>query len=199
MKTFKFSLVLRTRENTDVFISLDDNIYGIHSKRINILYVSTLRALWTKALIPANTRCFDGYHDIMTSQWRQNDIVVALYGSTSQKCRLDVMESFLLLWGVITGIKLHIWAGWSGLPISANVPKACFSWWGSFDIKFSSPVYWFHHCRIICRTKVILVFNETCKCPGKITTMVRSPTKALDESLIYSFSAISDDICRLLF
>ena len=40
MKTFKFSLVLRTCENTDVFISLDDNIYGIHSKRINILYVS---------------------------------------------------------------------------------------------------------------------------------------------------------------
>ena len=38
MKTFRFSLVLRTRENTDVFISLDDNIYGIHSKRINILY-----------------------------------------------------------------------------------------------------------------------------------------------------------------
>ena len=39
MKTFKFPLVLRTRENTDVFISLDDNNYGIHSKRINILYV----------------------------------------------------------------------------------------------------------------------------------------------------------------
>ena len=39
MKTFKFSLVLRTRENTDVFITLDDNIYGIHSKRVNILYV----------------------------------------------------------------------------------------------------------------------------------------------------------------
>ena len=39
MKTFKFSLVLRTRENTDVFISLDDNIYGIHSKRISILYI----------------------------------------------------------------------------------------------------------------------------------------------------------------
>ena len=39
MKTFKFSLVLRTRENTDVFISLEDNIYGIHSKRINILYL----------------------------------------------------------------------------------------------------------------------------------------------------------------
>ena len=40
MKTFKFSLVLRTRENTDVFITLDDNIYGIHSKRENILYIS---------------------------------------------------------------------------------------------------------------------------------------------------------------
>ena len=39
MKTLKFSLVLRTRENTDVFITLDDNIYGIHSKRVNILYV----------------------------------------------------------------------------------------------------------------------------------------------------------------
>ena len=39
MKTFKFSLVLRTRENTDVFITLDDNIYGIHSKRVNILYI----------------------------------------------------------------------------------------------------------------------------------------------------------------
>ena len=40
MKTFKFSLVLRIRENTDVFITLDDNIYGIHSKRVNILYLS---------------------------------------------------------------------------------------------------------------------------------------------------------------
>ena len=39
MKTFKCSLVLRTRENTDVFTTLDDNIYGIHSKRVNILYV----------------------------------------------------------------------------------------------------------------------------------------------------------------
>ena len=28
MKTFKFSLVLRTCENTDVFISLDENIYA---------------------------------------------------------------------------------------------------------------------------------------------------------------------------
>ena len=39
MKTFKFSPVLRTRENTDVFITLDDNIYGIHHKRVNILYM----------------------------------------------------------------------------------------------------------------------------------------------------------------
>ena len=33
MKTFKFSLVLRTHENTDVFITLDDSIYGIHIKK----------------------------------------------------------------------------------------------------------------------------------------------------------------------
>ena len=39
MKTFKFSLVLRTRENTDVFITLDENIYGIHHKRVNTLYI----------------------------------------------------------------------------------------------------------------------------------------------------------------
>ena len=39
MKTFKFSLVLRTCENTDVFITFDENIYGIDSKRINILYI----------------------------------------------------------------------------------------------------------------------------------------------------------------
>ena len=29
IKTFKFSLVLRTHENT-VFITLDDKIYGVH-------------------------------------------------------------------------------------------------------------------------------------------------------------------------
>ena len=44
MKTFKFSLVLRTHENTDVFITLDDNIYDIHIKRISILYI--LCMLW---------------------------------------------------------------------------------------------------------------------------------------------------------
>ena len=38
IKTFKFSLVFRTRENTDVFITLDENISGIHFKRVNILY-----------------------------------------------------------------------------------------------------------------------------------------------------------------
>ena len=51
MKTFKFSLVLRTRENTDVFISLDDNIYGIHSKRINILYLKPWRCIDVKATL----------------------------------------------------------------------------------------------------------------------------------------------------
>ena len=39
MITFKLSLVLRTRENTDVFITRDDNIYCIHNKRVNILYI----------------------------------------------------------------------------------------------------------------------------------------------------------------
>ena len=39
MKTFKFSLVLRSRENTDVFITLDDTVYGIRSKRVNTLYL----------------------------------------------------------------------------------------------------------------------------------------------------------------
>ena len=39
MKTFEFSLVLCPRENTDAFIILDANICGIHSKRVNILYI----------------------------------------------------------------------------------------------------------------------------------------------------------------
>ena len=51
MKTFKFSLVLRTRENTDVFISLDDNIYGIHSKRINILYLQNWETVVSKLTV----------------------------------------------------------------------------------------------------------------------------------------------------
>ena len=51
MKTFKFSLVLRTRENTDVFITLDDNIYGIHSKRGNILYICYDHTLHNTSLL----------------------------------------------------------------------------------------------------------------------------------------------------
>ena len=45
MKTFKFSLVLHTCGNTDVFITLDDNIYGLHSQRVNILYIFALHSL----------------------------------------------------------------------------------------------------------------------------------------------------------
>ena len=44
-ETFKFSLVLRAHENTDVFIILDDNIYGIHSKRVNILFVYLMKCV----------------------------------------------------------------------------------------------------------------------------------------------------------
>ena len=51
MKTFKFSLVHHTCENTDDFITLDDNIYGIHSKRVNILYVSTSIDLWHSVIV----------------------------------------------------------------------------------------------------------------------------------------------------
>ena len=53
MKTFKFSLLLCTREHTDVLITLDDNIYGIHSKRVNILYVivENTRAQFTHKVI----------------------------------------------------------------------------------------------------------------------------------------------------
>ena len=39
LKTFKFSLVLQTRENIHVFFTLDEHIYGIHSKTVNILYI----------------------------------------------------------------------------------------------------------------------------------------------------------------
>ena len=41
MQTFKFSLVLCTRENADVFNTLNENIYCIHSKRASILYTLT--------------------------------------------------------------------------------------------------------------------------------------------------------------
>ena len=39
IKAFKVSLVLRARENTNVFMTFDENIYGIHHKRVNILYI----------------------------------------------------------------------------------------------------------------------------------------------------------------
>ena len=58
MKAFKFSLVLRTRENTDDFITLDDNIYGIHSKRVNILYIMIRIAdvVWWSSSLRVNTK-----------------------------------------------------------------------------------------------------------------------------------------------
>ena len=39
MKILKFSYLLGTRENTDVFITLYENINGIHRKTVNILYL----------------------------------------------------------------------------------------------------------------------------------------------------------------
>ena len=41
LKSIKFSLVFHTRENTDVFITLDKNISGIHFKRVNNLCMSS--------------------------------------------------------------------------------------------------------------------------------------------------------------
>ena len=35
MKTFTFSLVLRTRENTDVFITLNENIFWYSQQKSN--------------------------------------------------------------------------------------------------------------------------------------------------------------------
>ena len=43
MKAFKFSLMLYTCENTDVCIMLNENIYGIHCKRVNMLYFCLLQ------------------------------------------------------------------------------------------------------------------------------------------------------------
>ena len=49
LKTYKFSLVLRTRENSDVFNSLDEiNIFGIHLKKANILYNFNCYNIWVK-------------------------------------------------------------------------------------------------------------------------------------------------------
>ena len=42
MKTLKFSLVFRTRKNADVFITLDENIYGIYNKRVLYLFTDVI-------------------------------------------------------------------------------------------------------------------------------------------------------------
>ena len=78
MKTFKFSLVLRTRENTDVFITLDDNIYGIHSKRVNILYV-LLKQKATHCFI---TRFISVFYIIQGRSFYSATIALALLRST---------------------------------------------------------------------------------------------------------------------
>ena len=36
-RTFTF---FRTRENADIFSTFDENIFGIHLKKVNILYIS---------------------------------------------------------------------------------------------------------------------------------------------------------------
>ena len=66
MKTFTLSLVLRTHENIDVFITLDENIFGIHSKRVNILCLlvqNILLLIWRiyKCLLcPCSLTCLVG-------------------------------------------------------------------------------------------------------------------------------------------
>ena len=47
----EFSFVLQTRQNADVFITLDENIHGIHSKRANILYVGEKYLMLLPALV----------------------------------------------------------------------------------------------------------------------------------------------------
>ena len=71
MKTFKFSLMLRIHENTDVFITLDENIYGIHKKRVNTLYISFLND--TK-----NFSVFQGLHSVFRSRWQATKLPSAL-------------------------------------------------------------------------------------------------------------------------
>ena len=51
MKTFKFSLVLHTCENNFLFITLDENIYGIHSKK-RLSSVNTIFTLNSKYWTP---------------------------------------------------------------------------------------------------------------------------------------------------
>ena len=85
MKTFKFSLVLRTRENTDVFITLDDNIYGIHSKRVNILYVLMSPAPFI-------------YTELLTLQLKVIlPIQSVIYGLSKQYCIYDTIKYHIRL------------------------------------------------------------------------------------------------------
>ena len=88
MKTLKFSLMLRTRENTDVFISLDDNIYGIHSKRINILYIFIYR----KLLKPFCQKPLDRFQYNLAEMF-------LLYPFTKIVQAVMICEKTWLLWG----------------------------------------------------------------------------------------------------
>ena len=42
LKTSKFSFVLRTHENSDLFNTLDEIYIGIHLKKVNVLYETLL-------------------------------------------------------------------------------------------------------------------------------------------------------------
>ena len=86
MKTFKFSLVLRTRENTDVFITLDDNIYGIHSKRVNILYSRQCRMLPSKHTTSQQMR-----YNVAATSWRCWNVVTTFW----RRCVFAGWEQFL--------------------------------------------------------------------------------------------------------
>ena len=81
MRTFNFSLVLRTRENIEVFITLDENIYGIHNKRVNILYIFTISILGKN---------FGRQHFEIFSQKSDLDISCKQSAYFSQKTGLDI-------------------------------------------------------------------------------------------------------------
>ena len=57
--------MLRTRENTDAFITLNENIYGIQSKTVNILslYIYNLRRFLWYGCVLSITFCiaFNGH------------------------------------------------------------------------------------------------------------------------------------------
>ena len=82
MKTFIFSLVLRTRENTDVFITLDENIYGIHSKRVNIFYI----ILEIRQIIVYKHQCFLKSSNVDDTYTWQNYILYIGWPPRYRKC-----------------------------------------------------------------------------------------------------------------